>query len=165
MHQNSTAEFKHKIAGRDLLSAPDYQAITAQAWSGMLAVLLMMFLVDLERFVMLGQYKELAESLVHDPGYLGLWVLVCLVCINVLMQLALRTFNAKPFRIFAFWITAAYTAFFILHQVVHLAGGESVGLHTPLDMTHHILGVWGCWAAWYASHAADSNCAPDSCRE
>ncbi|OGB38443.1 MAG: hypothetical protein A2461_01510 [Burkholderiales bacterium RIFOXYC2_FULL_59_8] len=61
----------------------------------MLAILLMMFLVDLERFAMLGQYKELSESLANDPGALGLLVLVCLVDLNVIMQIAIRTFSAK----------------------------------------------------------------------
>lgn len=125
-----------------------FQAITSQAWAGMLAVLLMMFLVDLERFAMVGQYKELSESLAHDPGALGLLVLVWLVCINVLMQLAVRTFDAKWFRIVSLWVTVAYTLFFVLHQVVHIAGGESFGIHTPLDITHHILGIWGAWSAW-----------------
>jgi hypothetical protein len=63
------------------------------------------------------------------------------------MQLAVRTFDAQPFRAFVFWVTVAYTAFFILHQVVHFIGGESLGLHTPLDFTHHALGIWGCWSS------------------
>lgn len=130
------------------MSTSRFQAITAQAWAGMLAILLMMFLVDLERFAMLGHYKELSESLAHDPGKIGLLVLVCLVCLNVLMQVAIRTFSAKWFRIATVWLTAAYAAFFVLHQVVHLAGGESLGIHTPLDLTHHVLGVWGAWSAW-----------------
>lgn len=128
-----------------------FQAITAQAWAGMLAILLMMFLVDLERFAMLGQYKELSESLAHDPGALGLLVLVCL---NVLMQLAIHTFSATWFRVATVWVTAAYATFFLLHQVVHVAGGESLGIHTPLDLTHHVLGVWGAWSAWRWSRDA-----------
>lgn len=133
--------------GNPMLSSR-FQAITAQAWAGMLAILLMMFLVDLERFAMLGQYKELSESLAHDPGALGLLVLVCLVCLNVLMQIAIRTFSAKWFRVATVWLTAAYAVFFLLHQVVHVAGGESLGIHTPLDLTHHLLGAWGSWSAW-----------------
>lgn len=114
----------------------------------MLAVLLMMFLVDIERFVMVGQYMELSESLAHDPGALGLLVLVYLVCLNVFMQVAVRTFSVKWFRVTSFWITAAYTTFFLLHQIVHVIGGEALGPHTPLDFTHHFLGFWASWSAW-----------------
>lgn len=130
------------------MSTTRFQAITAQAWGGMLAILLMMFIVDLERFVMLGQYKELTESLAQDPGALGLLVLVCLLCLNVIMQVAIRTFTNNWFRVATVWLTAAYATFFLLHQVIHVAGGEPLGIHTPLDLTHHLLGVWGTWSAW-----------------
>jgi hypothetical protein len=50
----------------------------------MLAVLLTMFIVDLVRFSMLGQYAELSKSLAADPGSTGLWILVCFICLNVL---------------------------------------------------------------------------------
>ena len=130
------------------MSTSRFQAITAQAWGGMLAILLMMFIVDLERFVMLGQYKELTESLAQDPGALGLLVLVCLLCLNVIMQVAIRTFTNNWFRVVTVWLTAAYATFFLLHQVIHVAGGEPLGIHTPLDLTHHLLGVWGTWSAW-----------------
>ena len=130
------------------MSASRFQAITAQAWAGMLAILLMMFIVDLERFAMLGQYKELSESLATDPGAVGLLVLVYLVCLNVIMQVAIRTFSTQWFRVATLGVTVAYAAFFLLHQVVHLAGGEPLGIHTPLDITHHLLGGWGSWSAW-----------------
>jgi hypothetical protein len=124
-----------------------YQSITAQAWAGMLALLLMMFIADIERLAMQGQYTDLAESLAHDPGKSGLWILVCLASFNAVMQLAVRTFDSKSFRIFVFWVTVVYTTFFILHQVVHFIGGETLGLHTPLDIAHHVLGIWGCWSS------------------
>lgn len=124
-----------------------YQAITVQAWAGMLALLLMMFIADIERLAMQGQYTELAEALADDPGKSGLWILVFLASFNAVMQLAVRTFESKPFRVFVFWVTVAYTVFFILHQVVHFVGGETLGLHTPLDIAHHVLGIWGCWAS------------------
>jgi hypothetical protein len=114
----------------------------------------MMFLVDIERFAMLGQYKELSESLAQDPGVLGLLVLVCLVCLNVFMQVAVRTFSARWFRVATVYLTAAYAAFFLLHQVAHVVGGEPLGLHTPLDFTHHLLGIWGLWGAWQWSKDA-----------
>jgi hypothetical protein len=124
-----------------------FRAITAQAWSGMLAVLLTMFIADMVRLAMLGQYSELTTSLSADPGRAGLWVLVCLICLNTLVQVAVHTFDAPLFRKAVFWVSALYTVFFMLHQAVHVASGESFGLHTVLDFTHHALGLWACWAS------------------
>jgi len=124
-----------------------YQSITSQAWAGMLALLLMMFIADIERLAMQGQYTDLAEALAADPGQSGLWILVLLASFNAVMQLAVRTFESRPFRVFVFWATVSYTAFFVFHQVVHISGGETLGLHTPLDIAHHVLGIWGCWSS------------------
>ena len=73
-----------------------HRPLLSTAWSGMLAVLIAVLLVDPLRHAMAG----------------------------------------------------AYTLFFLLHQVVHMAGGEGLGLHTVLDLTHHALGLVACWAAW-----------------
>ncbi len=35
----------------------------------------------------------------------------------------------------------------LIHQVVHVAGGEALGLHTVLDVTHHMLALAGVVAA------------------
>lgn len=131
-----------------------YRAITAQAWSGMLVILLTMFIADLVRLSMQGQFSELAKSLATDPGRTGLWVLVALICVNTLVQVAVRTFDAPLFRKVVFWVSVAYTAFFVLHQVVHVVSGESFGLHTVLDFTHHVLGLWACWASFQWSRSA-----------
>jgi hypothetical protein len=130
-----------------------YRAITAQAWAGMLALLLMMFIADLLRFSMQGEYREMAEALAVDPGPSGLRVLVVMVCFNTLLQLAVHTFDAPLFRKAVFWAGVLYTVFFLLHQVVHLIGGEALGVHTVLDLTHHVLGTWACWASWRWSRA------------
>jgi hypothetical protein len=68
--------------------------------------------LDLERFAMLGQYKELSESLATDPGAVGLLVLVSLVCLNVIMQVAISTFSTQWFRVATLGVTVAYAAFF-----------------------------------------------------
>ena len=125
-----------------------YRAIIAQAWSGMLAVLLTMFIADLVRLSIGGQFSELAASLAADPGRNGLWILVCLICANALIQVAVRTFDALPFRRGVFWVSVAYTAFFVLHQVLHVMSGEGFSIHTILDLTHHALGAWACWASY-----------------
>lgn len=124
-----------------------FRAITAQAWSGMLVVLLTMFIADVVRFSMQGEYSQLTTSLAADPGHVGLWVLVCLICANALVQVAVHTFDAPRFRLAVFWASVLYTAFFVAHQAVHVFSGESLGLHTVLDFTHHALGLWACWAS------------------
>jgi hypothetical protein len=131
-----------------------YRAMTAQAWSGMLAVLLAMLVADLDRLAMRGSYEDLAESLSGDPGVGGLWILTGLICANALLQVAIRTFDARSFRRAVFWLSAAYTAFFVVHQVVHIWSGERFTLHTILDVTHHVLGVWACWASSHWLRAA-----------
>ena len=125
-----------------------HQAITAQAWSGMLAVLLAMLIADVVRLSMKGNFDDLVASLNADPGPTGLWVLICLICLNTLVQVAVRTVDAPVFRRAVFWLTVAYTVFFVIHQVVHLLSGEGFSIHTILDLTHHTLGVWACWAAY-----------------
>lgn len=122
----------------------------------MLAVLLMMLQADVVRLAMLGPYSDLRLALAADPGISGLRALVYLACANVLMQVAIHTFDGKGFRLFVAVATGAYALFFMGHQVVHLASGEGVGLHTVLDVTHHLLGVWAMWAAgcWHGSYRA-----------
>jgi hypothetical protein len=124
-----------------------YRAITAQAWAGMLAVLLAMLIADVDRLAIQGSYEHLAESLGDDPGSTGLWILVALICLNALVQVAVRTFAGRGFRRAVFWTSVAYTAFFVLHQAAHVWAGERFSLHTLLDLTHHALGLWACWAS------------------
>ena len=125
-----------------------HRAVAAHAWSGMLAVLLLMLLADIVRLAALGQYVQLSLALAADPGIAGLWGLVGLACANVWMQVAIHTFEGKAFRCWVVVATAACTLFFMGHQAVHWVAGEGLGLHTVLDVTHHTLGAWGTWAAW-----------------
>jgi hypothetical protein len=122
----------------------------------MLAVLLMMLQADVVRLAMFGPYSDLSLALAADPGISGLRALVFLACANVLMQVAIHTFDGKGFSLFVVVVTAAYTMFFMGHQVVHLVSGEGIGLQTALDVTHHLLGVWAMWAAgcWHGSYRA-----------
>lgn len=122
----------------------------------MLAVLLMMLLADVVQLAALGSYADFSATLAADPGIGGLWVLVYLACANVLMQVAIHTFDGNGFRLFVAVATGVYALFFMGHQVVHLASGGGVGLNTVLDVTHHLLGVWALWAArcWHTSTRA-----------
>lgn len=133
---------------RATLPRRPYQAIAAQAWAGMLAILVTMLVADLTAYAMQGRYDELSRLLANDPGPVGLQILVWLICANALFQVALRLFDQAGFRRFAFWVSVGYTAFFVLHQTVHLAIGDEIGLHTVLDLTHHALGIGSCWALW-----------------
>ena len=125
----------------------NHRVTIAHAWSGMLAVLLMMLLADVVQLAALGSYADFSATLAADPGISGLRALVYLACANVLMQVAIHTFDGKVFRLFVAVATGSYALFFMGHQVVHLAAGEGVGLQTVLDVTHHLLGVWALWAA------------------
>ena len=122
--------------------------ILTTAWAGMLAVLLAMLLIDPLQHAMTGQYEALTHTLQHDPGTLGLRVLIGMLCANTLMQVGIQMFGSPAWRSFVLVITAFYGLFFLIHQVVHVAGGEALGLHTVLDVTHHLLAVAAVVAAY-----------------
>ena len=117
------------------------------AWASMLAVLLAMLLIDPLQYAMQGQYEALTHSLQQDPGVGGLCVLIGMLCMNTLMQVGIQMFSGTTWRGFVLVMTALYGLFFLIHQAVHVAGGEALGLHTLLDVTHHLLAVAGVVAA------------------
>lgn len=124
------------------------RTILSTAWAGMLSVLLAMLLIDPLQHAMAGQYEALTLTLQHDPGTLGLRVLIGMLCANTLMQVGIQMFGGHAWRGFVLVITALYGLFFLIHQVVHLAGGEALGLHTVLDVTHHLLAASAVVAAY-----------------
>lgn len=126
----------------------NHPTLIATAWSGMLAVLLAMLLVDVLRHAMQGDWQGLSDTLAHDPGPLGLRVLLSLLCLNVLVQVAVQIGQSPAFRTGVLVLTALYAGFFVAHQLVHLVKGEKPGLHTLLDLTHHALGAVATWSAW-----------------
>jgi hypothetical protein len=125
-----------------------HRTLLSTAWAGMLAVLIAMLLVDTLSHAMAGSYTELTATLAHDPGVLGLRVLVVMLCFNTLVQVGIHLFGGRAWRTAVLMVSVLYTLFFLVHQVVHVAGGEGLGLHTVLDLTHHTLGLVACWAAW-----------------
>ena len=118
------------------------------SWAGMLAILLAMLLIDPLQYLMSGQYEDLSQTLQHDPGTLGLRVLMVMLCLNTLMQVGIQMFVGPRWRSLVLVVTALYGLFFLVHQVVHVAGGEALGLHTVLDVTHHLLAIAATTAAW-----------------
>lgn len=125
-----------------------YQDAISHAWLGMLAVLIVMLIVDVLDYAMHGRYEQLSEILAHDPGARGLRVLVAMLSANSLIQTSVNLFSAAEFRVFIFICSIVYVLFFVAHQVLHLLKGESLGLHSVLDFTHHALGASAIWAAW-----------------
>lgn len=132
-----------------------YQGMVVQGWVGMLALLLTMFITDLVEFSMRGEYQGLAELLSNDPGITGLWVLSALICLNVIAQMSIRAVYRRGCRWRVFWFTSAYTAFFMIHQAVHLFKGDGLDIHFMLDSTHHIIGIWASWAAYKWAQLSD----------
>ena len=113
--------------------------IPTTAWAGMLAVLQAMLLIDPLQHAMVAQYEALTHTLQHDPGTLGLRVLIDMMCANTLMEVGIQMFGVPAWRSFVLVITALYSLFFLIHRVVHLAGGEALDLHTVLNVTHQLL--------------------------
>lgn len=68
-----------------------YQGLVAQGWTGMLVLLLTMFITDLVEFSMRGEYMDLSALLSKDPGITGLWVFSALICLNVIAQMSIRS--------------------------------------------------------------------------
>jgi hypothetical protein len=126
----------------------NYRAVISSAWAGMLGVLVAMLLVDPLRHAMAGTYAELSQTLAADPGEKGLVVLLVMLCMNTLVQVAVHTVTSTRSRTVIFVLSTLYGVFFLIHQVVHLVGGEGLSLHTALDVTHHVLAATAIWASW-----------------
>jgi hypothetical protein len=131
-----------------------YQSILLQGWVGMLFLLLTMFITDIVEQAIKGSFESFSAFMAKDPGFVGLWFLACLICANVLAQMAIRVIHKKQCRWIAFYTTLIYTLFFLTHQVVHLIAGEGFDIHFIIDITHNILGFWASWAAFkWATYA------------
>ena len=125
-----------------------YQNLLAQGWNGMLFLLLTMFITDIVELTIQGNFQHASDFMAKDPGTRGLWLLACLICFNVLVQMTVRSVNSTACRRFIFWATTLYTLFFAGHQVRHLLAGEGWDIHFVLDTTHNIVGAWASWAAY-----------------
>lgn len=133
-----------------------YQGLVVQGWMGMLVLLLTMFITDPVEYSLRGEYQALSTLLAKDPGVIGLWVLSALICFNVIAQMAIRAVHRRGCRWRVFWFTVGYSAFFMIHQAVHLFQGDGLDIHFMLDSTHHIVGLWAAWAAYkWARFGAD----------
>ena len=133
-----------------------YQGILLQGWIGMLFLLLTMFITDIVEQAIKGSFESFSTFLAEDPGIVGLWILACMICANVVMQMVIRVIRKKCWRWFAFYSTLIYTLFFLTHQINHIVSGEGFDIHFVIDITHNILGFWASWATYkwavYSEH-------------
>jgi hypothetical protein len=127
-----------------------YRAITAQAWSGMLMVQLAISITDV--FELLGDKGS-------GGNLTALWVDAYIVCLNSLVQVGVRTFDAPRFRKVVAWTSIVYTLFFVLDHVI--LAGVIVGPNKILYFTHHIIGVWAVFASVAWSNLARVEAAGD----
>ena len=114
------------------------RSVIVQGYVGMLFLLIMMTLSDL---TVAGLSKNF-DILQNDPGVAGLWMTAALLCINVLIQIAIRTFDGKKFRQGIYVASIIYMLLFVAHQIFHFVAGEGVTIDLMYDITHHIIGVW-----------------------
>ena len=114
------------------------RSIIVQGYVGMLFLLIMMTVSDL---TVAGLSQNL-NLLQNDPGAVGLWMTAVLLSINIIIQIAVRTFDGKKFRQSIYLVSIIYMLLFVAHQIFHFAAGDGVTIDLMYDTTHHIIGVW-----------------------
>ncbi|MBS3099195.1 hypothetical protein J4462_03205 [Candidatus Pacearchaeota archaeon] len=120
------------------INKENIRSVIVQGYVGMLFLLIIMTLSDL---TVAGLSKNL-DLLQNDPGIIGLWMTAVLLSINVLIQIAIRTFDSKKFRQSIYVISIIYMLLFVAHQIFHFVAGDGVTIDLIYDTTHHIIGVW-----------------------
>ena len=112
--------------------------VIVQGYVGMLFLLIMMTISDLT----VAGLSQNFDLLQNDPGTVGLWMTAVLLCINVLIQIAIRTFNGKKFRQSIYVVSIIYMLLFVGHQIFHFAAGDGITIDLMYNITHHIIGIW-----------------------
>lgn len=119
------------------LNEPNHRAVIATSWGGMLALLLAMLMLSPLQYAMNGQYEALTKVLREDPSPLGLQVLIMMLCLNALVQVTVHARSCRTAKVSVFILSVLYGLFFLVHNIVHMVGGEPLGLQSVLDFTHH----------------------------
>ena len=114
------------------------KSIIVQGYVGMLFLLVMMTLSDLTA----AGISQNLNLLQNDPGIVGLWMTAILLCINILIQIAIRTFNDRKFRQSIYVASIIYMLLFVAHQIFHFVAGDGVTIDLMYDITHHVIGIW-----------------------
>ena len=136
------------------VNEPNHRAIIATSWGGMLALLLAMLMLSPLQYAMNGQYEALTKVLREDPSPLGLQVLIVMLCLNALVQVTVHARSCRTAKVSVFILSVLYGLFFLAHNIVHMLGGEPLGLQSVLDFTHHALAGFAIWGAWRWQKAA-----------
>ena len=132
----------------------NYRAVIPTSWGGMLAVLLAMLMLSPLQYVMNGQYEALTLVLRNDPSPLGLQVLIVLLCLNAIVQVTVHARSCRTAKVCVLVLSVLYGLFFLAYNIVHMVGGEPLGLQSVLDFTHHVLAGLAIWGAWRWQKAA-----------
>ena len=120
-----------------------FRRIISSCLSGMIVLLIMMFISDYIRLGIEGDFS----SLKVDPGISGLWILAVLVCLNLFAQVSVQAVNGKGIKVVLIGFVGLYGLFFLGHQLVHYnSEGFRFDVHVLLDTSHHLL---SCIALWY----------------
>ena len=120
------------------ISEKNLKSIIVQGYVGMLFLLIMMTVSDLT----VAGLSQNFDLLQNDPGTAGLWMTAVILCINILIQIAIRTFDGKKFRQGIYVMSIIYVLLFVAHQIFHFVAGDGVTIDLMYDTTHHIIGVW-----------------------
>ena len=115
------------------VNEPNHRAIIATSWGGMLALLLAMLMLSPLQYAMNGQYEALTKVLREDPSPLGLQVLIVMLCLNALVQVTVHARSCRTAKVSVFILSVLYGLFFLAHNIVHMIGGEPLGLQSVLD--------------------------------
>ena len=122
------------------MQEPNHRAIIATSWGGMLALLLAMLMLSPLQYAMNGQYEALTKVLREDPSPLGLQVLIVMLCLNALVQVTVHARSCRTAKVSVFILSVLYGLFFLAHNIVHMLGGEPLGLQSVLtSLTTHWL--------------------------
>jgi hypothetical protein len=116
--------------------------IVSTCLSGLLILLIMMFLADYIRLGISGDFSSLAS----DPGIPGLWLLTALVCLNLFAQVSVQISENRLVKRIVTGFVGFYGLFFLGHQLIHYrSDGFTADVHVLLDASHHILAAIALW--------------------
>ena len=83
-----------------------------------------------------------------------LQVLIVLLCLNAIVQVTVHARSCRIAKVCVLVLSVLYGLFFLAHNIVHMVGGEPLGLQSVLDFTHHALAGFAIWGAWRWQKAA-----------
>lgn len=109
-----------------------------RGWVGMAFILVWMFIASLMQSAIRQNFQPLSN---HVQSF-ELVAMSIYICVNVLMQISIKQFNATWFRWFAFVVVVIYAMTFVGHHLQHIiVYEERFNLNTVLNLTHHIAGA------------------------